>query len=138
MCPQLHGTLPGIRNSVLLRPDPTLTLRQLSQAKGMGHISYQTLVFRVFLGTGWCGFEQPPCPSSPREQRTECLWTPAVVSGPGNRVCPLSLRSRGGQFLLCRSSPCRKPEGTRAGRFPRKPSSLPACSVLELSPSAVP
>lgn len=58
----------------------------------MGHISYQTLVFRVFLGTGWCGFEQPPCPSSPREQRTECLWTPAVVSGPGNRVCPLSLR----------------------------------------------
>lgn len=50
-------------------------------------------MFPVFLDTGWCGSEPPRCSSSPREQRTECSWTPAaVVSGPRNRVCPLSLR----------------------------------------------
>lgn len=47
MCPQVHGPLPGIQNSVFLRPDPALFPYPQTAQPGKGHGTDQILDTRL-------------------------------------------------------------------------------------------
>lgn len=141
MCPQVHGTLPGIRNSVLLRPDPTpFPYPQTAQpGKGDGTHQLPDTCVSCVPGHRLVWLRAATVPLLPLRAKNWVFMDPRCGLWPWKQGVPTQpegaeAASSCSAALLC----ARKPEGTRAGRFPRKPSSLPACSVLELSPSAVP